>query len=453
VLRSGFAISRHRRATSSTAKRSLLALVFGVLAVLPLLGAAPAQAAKVVTASFTVAPNPTLTNRIVTFTSTSAATSTNVEIVSQQWDLDNNGVFDNATGPVAARAFSQPGDHTVGLRITDRRGISDVATRTVSVRNTPPAASFRFSPLAPPTGQAVSFVSTSSDPDGAIASQVWDLDNDGSFDDASGPTAARSFNTPGRYTVALRVVDDRGARTDTARTVPVGDRPPVASFTRSPAFPGAGQAVTFFSTSSDPDGPIVEQAWDLDADGAFDDAIGPTASRSFPAAGSYSIGLRVTDLAGVAAVARETVAVSTFAGVSAGGLRFLSPFPIVRLTGTLTSRGTRLRRLSATVPSGALVTVRCHGRGCPFGRQTRRSSIARRGSDRATPLAHAARVLRVRRLEGRLLRFGTTVRVFVTKPGEIGKYTRFEVRRKRPPARVDRCLLPGRRAPAKCPRG
>jgi len=50
----------------------------------------------------------------------------------------------------------------------------------------------------------------------------------------------------------------------------------------------------------------------------------------------------------------------------------------------------------------------------------------------------------------RHLRAGTLVEVFVTRPGLIGKYTRFRIRRRGAPARTDLCLVPGQRAPRAC---
>jgi hypothetical protein len=52
--------------------------------------------------------------------------------------------------------------------------------------------------------------------------------------------------------------------------------------------------VSFTSTSTD-DGQITTQQWDLDDDGAFDDASGSTAQRVFPRPGIYNVRLRVTD--------------------------------------------------------------------------------------------------------------------------------------------------------------
>ncbi len=97
---------------------------------------------------------------------------------------------------------------------------------------------------------------------------------------------------------------------------PPANRPPSASFTYSPPAPKAGEQVVFTSTSSDPDGVISNNEWDLDGDNTFGEAgepAGPTAttaSRSFADAGSYTVRLRVTDNAGAQAVAAQTVTVA-----------------------------------------------------------------------------------------------------------------------------------------------
>ena len=64
----------------------------------------------------------------------------------------------------------------------------------------------------------MTFTSTSSDPDGSIASHAWDLDNDGEFDDARGERHD-SFPTPGTKTVRLRVTDDQGAPTVATKSI------------------------------------------------------------------------------------------------------------------------------------------------------------------------------------------------------------------------------------------
>src|SRR3954471_3338715 len=60
-------------------------------------------------------------------------------------------------------------------------------------QNAPPQADFVFFPAQPVVGEQVDLVSISTDPDGALDQQEWDLDGDGEFDDASGTRAAESF--------------------------------------------------------------------------------------------------------------------------------------------------------------------------------------------------------------------------------------------------------------------
>jgi hypothetical protein len=43
------------------------------------------------------------------------------------------------------------------------------------------------------------------------------------------------------------------------------------------------------------------------------------------------------------------------------------------------------------------------------------------------------------------------IQVFVSRPGSIGKHTRFGIRRRKSPTRRDRCLLPGSTIPTPCP--
>jgi dipeptidyl aminopeptidase/acylaminoacyl peptidase len=104
-----------------------------------------------------------------------------------------------------------------------------------------PSAAFTYSPDPPVSGQTLQLRSTSSDPDGPLASHAWDTDGDG-FDDGSGPTAERVLR-PGERSVRirLRVRDADGAEAVSEQTVAVGNRRPAASFTTSNATRGWGR--------------------------------------------------------------------------------------------------------------------------------------------------------------------------------------------------------------------
>jgi hypothetical protein len=286
----------------------------------------------------------------------------------------------------------------------------------------PPFASFSYAPTAPLTLETVTFTSTSA---GNITSQSWDFDGDGVFDDASGSKATTTFPRAGTYRVGLRVAGPPG-QAEQFQNVTVANRPPNASIVLLPATPVEGTPVSLVSMSTDPDGGIALQQWDLDNDGAFDDASGALVTLTFPA-GAHIVRLRIVDSDGAEAIAGVLVPVATKAS------QFLNSFPVVRLVGRTTTTGVLIRRLTVQAPSGSRVKVRCRGRGCPRRSQVRTSDL-----------------LRFRRFERRL-RVRAVLEVFVTNPKSIGKYTRFTVRKGQAPRRRDLCIPPGGGPPVPCP--
>jgi glucose/arabinose dehydrogenase len=81
-----------------------------------------------------------------------------------------------------------------------------------------------------------------------------------------------------------------------------GNQAPRAIVSATPSNGPTPLNVSFSATgSSDPEGAPLSYAWDLDSDGAYDDATGATASFTYTSAGSYLAGLRVTDDKGASA--------------------------------------------------------------------------------------------------------------------------------------------------------
>jgi hypothetical protein len=153
-----------------------------------------------------------------------------------------------------------------------------------------------------------------------IDSWQWDSDSDGVFD-ATGPFVTVSFPAIGSFPVKLRVTDDsspeRFAETTMMVQVTIPPLPPTADAAgpyvfcerAKPWFLNGLGSINPDEGRSEPHAPpypgdtIQEYAWDLDDDGAFDDAFGPTpdvtAFFAAHAAGSYLIRLRVTDTTSV----------------------------------------------------------------------------------------------------------------------------------------------------------
>ena len=89
------------------------------------------------------------------------------------------------------------------------------------------------SPNGPPTadaggpyscniGETITLNGTgSSDSDGSIVSYAWDLDNDGSYDDATGSQPTHSWSIAGTHTIRLKVTDDDSATGTDTTTVMV----------------------------------------------------------------------------------------------------------------------------------------------------------------------------------------------------------------------------------------
>ena len=162
----------------------------------------------------------------------------------------------------------------------------------------------------------------------------------------------------------------------------------------------------------------------------------PVLTTSFATPGAHVVQLRVTDGYGLSSVATETIAVRS------SPLILMQPFPIVRIAGSETNSGVRLRLLSAQAPAGARVTVSCKGHSCPARSESRVALSSKRKAGTV--------VVEFRKLERRL-RDGVVLEIRISKAGQIGKYTRFVVRRRRLPQRVDMCLGPAGGKPLVCP--
>jgi PKD repeat protein len=343
------------------------------------------------------------------------------------WNFGEPGAPTPATA-TATYAFKSAGLKFVTLTVTNEAVPADNKTVIKPVMvNAVPNAGFSWDPDTPTTGQDVRFLSESDDPDGSIAKYAWDF-GDGVTSSLRNPV--HPFAAAGTYEVSLTVTDGAGAKDTASHDVTVHDppvqgppanKPPIANFVFGPSSPQVEDQVQFASSSLDPEGNLSEQRWDLDGDGQFDDARGDEVVWTFTSSGEHKVRLRVEDAAGAAAVKERTIKVRPRPKAHAG---FLQPSPVVRLNGDILSTGTRVRVLGVRAPRGSLVTVRCHGKGCPVERRRKRIKNA---------------PVRFKTFE-RVLRAGVRLEILVKKPKTIGDYTRFTIRAGKSPVRKDACL-------------
>ncbi len=245
-------------------------------------------------------------------------------IVSYAWDLDADGIFDDAVGSTAAWTYDDNGTYPVALRVTDTHGATGTATTTALITNVAPTATFE-APASVVAGQDIVLkLSAPSDPSFAdtAAGFGYAFDRgDGSGLGAYGPTASVTFPTTasGVRTVAGRIRDKDGGTTIYSATVEVTppNHPPIAYAGGPYAASEGGSVMLDGRGSSDPDqgsgDSIVSYAWDLDADGIFDDAVGSTAAWTYDDNGTYPVALRVTDTHGATGTATTTALITNVA--------------------------------------------------------------------------------------------------------------------------------------------
>ncbi|MEW5826497.1 MAG: PKD domain-containing protein [Candidatus Bipolaricaulota bacterium] len=175
--------------------------------------------------------------------------------------------------------------------------------------NALPVPALRVNPPDPEAATVVRFSADEAfDPDGDLVEVWWDF-GDGAA--ATGQATEHVYAESGTFHVVVTVLDDRGAAVSLASALRVwpADTTPVAAFVAYPVSESgirlprplrAGDLVRLDAMgSTDRDGALLEFAWDLGADGAFDvvgassaAVIGPVAGGSFP------VTLRVTDDSG-----------------------------------------------------------------------------------------------------------------------------------------------------------
>lgn len=108
------------------------------------------------------------------------------------------------------------------------------------------------------------------------------------------PTASHTYDSPGVYTVGLKLLGDLGEYDETGTVIVQTSGLPTASFT-APSQAETGQSVNLLSTSTPATGAsIVSYEWKF-GDGQSDDTSTASETHSYSKAGTYTITLTVRD--------------------------------------------------------------------------------------------------------------------------------------------------------------
>ncbi|MCI0545162.1 MAG: PKD domain-containing protein, partial [Actinobacteria bacterium] len=146
--------------------------------------------------------------------------------------------------------------------------------------NTPPVAVIDADPTSGGAPLEVTFDGSDSfDPDGhPIVEYVWDLDNDGQFDDGSGTLVSWTFDEPGSYTARLRVTDFPGESDITSVNIQASNNPPSPTINTPSAGTlwSVGQTINFSGGATDPEEgtlPASRLTWDIILHHCEDDGL------------------------------------------------------------------------------------------------------------------------------------------------------------------------------------
>ncbi|MEM6763859.1 MAG: PKD domain-containing protein [Bacteroidota bacterium] len=176
------------------------------------------------TAAFSVTPDTGAAPITITFNATSS-TDSDGTVASYDWDF---GDGNTGTGQITTHSYANGGTLTVQLVITDDDGATDTATFTLTLTQSPnelPTASFTANNQLDTLQGSAPFnvlfnASSSADPDGSIASYLWDFGDD---TEGSGILVQHQYANQGTFLAILTVTDNRGqTATDTLVVVVSG---------------------------------------------------------------------------------------------------------------------------------------------------------------------------------------------------------------------------------------
>lgn len=185
--------------------------------------------------------------------------------------------------------YENQGTYEVTLRVTDDEGANDETSKTLTILNRPPIASFNYTPPSPTIFDVISFTDTSKDPYGLITSYFWDF-GDGS--NATSKNTSHTFDQKGNHTIKLTVTDNDGAQSSISELIVVANLPPEANFECASVNTYINSDIQFNDKSVDPENMILSWFWDF-GDGFTSDLQNPM--HRFTSIGDYNVTLTVLD--------------------------------------------------------------------------------------------------------------------------------------------------------------
>jgi PKD repeat protein len=248
-------------------------------------------------AVFTYTPAFPAANQTIPFDASNSF-DPNGYVVSYIWNFGDGNVT-SIVDPNITHRYTSVGNYTARLTVTDNDGLTNTASKVVTVGN-PPTANFTYVPITPYVGDTVTFNASASMPGNrTITSYIWDFGDGSPIDNETVQTTTHVYKKAGNLTATLTILCSDGLASTTSKPLAIM-KAPVALFTIYPASPEAYDTITLNASGSyDPNGYVVSYIWDF-GDGNMTTATTPIITHYYTTHGNYSIVLVVSDNSGYA---------------------------------------------------------------------------------------------------------------------------------------------------------
>ncbi|MBD3360292.1 PKD domain-containing protein, partial [Candidatus Peregrinibacteria bacterium] len=240
-----------------------------------------------------------------------------------EWDLDEDGEYDDDEGVNITYEFEKIGRYLIGLRVVSTTGEYAVTEKEIIVEEEKlPEAKITVVDEPETYIVGINYVfkaDESTSPNGKIEEYEWDF-SDGTPVEIT-KTVSHSFFNEGTYEVKLAVTDEEDMEGETTKAITVGAPAgsPEAVIKTEPALEQGELSLTGTlpftvvfdaSETTDSDNNIVDYEWDFNNDGTTDE-YGETATHTYTSEGTYTAELTVTDADGNTGTATRVIKVES----------------------------------------------------------------------------------------------------------------------------------------------
>ena len=238
---------------------------------------------------------------------TAIASDSGNDTLSYNWNFGDGS--ETVEGATVTHTFTDNGNYTIILTVTDDDDASTTFTEDIVVNNVAPTITEIIGETQVNEGEEVSYTAIASDPGNDTLTYNWDF---GDGITVEGIDVAHTFTDNGSYTITLSVRDDDGATATQTLDVLVSNVAPVIDEIIGSTNVNEGDEVSYSAIADDSGNDTLTYNWDF-GDGVI--ASGESVTHTFADNGSYTITLSVRDDDGATATQTLDVLVSNVAPV------------------------------------------------------------------------------------------------------------------------------------------